>query len=81
MLCLVNSGCARVFSLLNSVTYDCSLILSVSASWPVNSFKILRLIYSMQLQFSIFVNYLFKQLQFQKISELFCYAATVFFWN
>ena len=29
MLCLVNSGCARVFGLLNSVKYDCSLILSV----------------------------------------------------
>ena len=62
MLCLVNSRCARVFSLLNSVKYDCSLILSVHLGRST-VFKFLRIIYSMQLQFAFF--------------ELFIYAVTV----
>ena len=49
---LVNPVCARDLCLLNSVKYDSSLI-SFSASWQVNSFSFLRIIYSLQLQFSI----------------------------
>ena len=37
VLFLVNPACARDFSLLNRVKYDCSLI-SFSVSWQVNSF-------------------------------------------
>ena len=73
----VNSVCARDFSLLNSVKYNS--FLDFSAPWPVNSFFnicefILLCSYSfhfflnffllMQLQFQIFPNYLFMQLQF-----------------
>ena len=67
--------CARDFSLLSSVQYDSSLI-SFSAPWPDNSFLLSAIFlcsYSffsifffliMQLQFQIFPNYLFMQLQF-----------------
>ena len=60
---LVNSVCARDFSLQNSVKYDSSLI-SFSASWPVNVFEFLRIICSMQSQFSIFLIFLVVQLLF-----------------
>ena len=57
---LVNSVCAREFSLLNSVKCDSSFI-SFSALWQFNSFffEYLRIIYSMQLQLSIFLNLFF----------------------
>ena len=68
--------CARDFSLLNSVKYDCSLI-SFSAFWPVNSY----LIYTVTVFNFILLTYLLMQLQLKKKSELFSYAATVFFSN
>ena len=72
MLCLVNSGCARVFSLLNRVKYDCSLI-SFSASWHLNSFfNFCELFILCSCSFH-FLNSLF-----QNFSELFRCAATVF---
>ena len=68
VLFLVNSVCARDFSLLNSVKYDSSLI-SFSAFWQVNSlFKICELFllcsYSFQFCF-YFLIFLVMQLQFQ----------------
>ena len=55
VLGLVHPVNARFLSLLNSVKYDSSLI-SFSAPWQVNNFFYLRIIYSMQLQFSFFKN-------------------------
>ena len=74
---LVNSVCARDFSLLNSVKYDSSLI-SFSAPWQVNSFfnicelfilcsyslQFFLIFLIMQLQFRFFQNYLIMQMQF-----------------
>ena len=51
VLGLVHPVKARFLHLLNRVKYDSSLI-SFSAPWQVNSFEFLRIIYSMQLQFS-----------------------------
>ena len=76
MICLVNSVCARFLSLLNSIKYDSSLI-SVPLG-QLTVFEYLRINFSiqlqffffelffllMQLQFQIFPNYLFMQLQF-----------------
>ena len=56
-------------------------ILDFSASWPVNSFLISAnyLFYAVTAFNLYFLNYLLMQLQFRKFSELFSYAATVFF--
>ena len=70
VLCLVHPVKYRVFSLLNSVKYDSSLI-SFSASWQVNSFL-------------LSANYLFYAVTafnfFKIFSYAFSYAAT-FSWN
>ena len=86
---LFNSVCARDLSLLNSVKYDFSLISSwtdfvcpkcpFSASWQVNSFSILRIIYSMRLQFSIFSIICVRSCSF--FLNYFAHAGTVFFRN
>ena len=82
VLFLVNPVCARDVCLLNSVKYDSSLI-SFSASWQVNSFLISAnyLFYAVTVFNYYFLNYLLMQLQFRKISELFSYAVTVFFYR
>ena len=56
-------------------------ILEFSAPWPVNSFLISANLFSMQLQFSFFfLNFFFAYaVTVSKFSELFFYAATVFF--
>ena len=64
VLCLVKPVNARVLSLLNSVKYDSPLI-SVPLGWST-VFYYLRINFSMQLQFSFFLNFfLLMQLQFQ----------------
>ena len=63
MLFLVNPVCARDLCLLNRVKYDSSLI-SLSASWQVNSFSIL-------------VNYLFYAVTVFIFFELVTYAVRV----
>ena len=63
MLFLVIPVCARDFSLLNRVKFDCSLI-SFSASWQVNSFL-------------ISANYLYYAVAVFNFFELFTYAVTV----
>ena len=75
VLCLVHPVNARFLRLLNSVKHDCSLI-SFSASWPVNSF----------FTFCELINLCSYSLHFfgyavtvSNFSELFSYAATVFF--
>ena len=76
---LVNSVCARDLSLLNIVKYDCSVI-SYTASWQVDSFSIYAnyLICAVTV-FTVVLNYLLVQFQFQKKSELLSCAATVFY--
>ena len=64
-------------SLLNSVKYDSSLI-SFRGPGQVNSFKYLRIINSMQLQFSFF-DFFGYAVTVSNFSEIFSYAATVFF--
>ena len=79
VICLVTPFNDRFLSLPNSVKYDSSLT-SFSASWPVNSFFLyLRKNYSIQLQFAVFLCFLGYAVTFSKFSELFSYAATVFF--
>ena len=73
---LANSVCARDLSLLNSVKYDSSLI-SFSAPLQVNSFLISAnyLFYAVTV-FFFFFGY---AVTVSNFSELFSYAATVFF--
>ena len=57
MICLVKPVCARFLSLLNSIKYDSSLI-SVPLG-QLTVFEYLRINFSIQLQFSFFLNYFF----------------------
>ena len=80
VLCLVHPVNDRVFSMLNRVKYDCSLI-SFSASWAVNSFfNFCELFnpWSYSLQFH-FLKFVVMQLQFLNLPKLLSYAATDFF--
>ena len=77
MICLVKPVCARFLSLLNSIKYDSSLI-SVPLG-QLTVFEYLRINFSIQLQF-FFLNYFFAYaVTVSNFSELFIYAATVFF--
>ena len=80
VLCLIHPVNDRVFSLLNRVNYSCSLI-SFSALWLFNSFLISAnyLFYAVAVFKIFFYFFLVMQLQFPNFSELFNYAATVFF--
>ena len=77
VLCLVKLVNARFLSLRISVKYDSSLI-SFGASWQVNSFKISANYFLCSYNFH-FLKKLVMQLQFRIFSEIFSYAATVFF--
>ena len=81
MLCLVEPVNARVLTLLNSVKCDSSLI-SFSAPWQVNSFLISvnYLFYAVTVcSFFFFFEFFGCAVTVSKFSELFSYAATVFF--
>ena len=71
MLCLVEPVNARFLSLLNSVKYESSLAgqqFLISANYLFCAVTVF-----------IFSKFLVMQLQFQNFSELFSYAAKVFF--
>ena len=73
----VNSVCAQDLSLLNSVKYD-SILISVPLGRST-VFYYLRINFSMHLQFSIYFYFFGYAVTVSKFSELFIYAATVFF--
>ena len=79
MICLVKPVCARFLSLLNSIKYDSSLI-SVPLG-QLTVFEYLRINFSIQLQFFFELFFFAYAVAVSNFSELFIYAATVFFFR